>query len=66
MVEPRNGLFFLTIDFVKSQVNRAGYKTGLGSTPVVFDCKHMSGIDYSGSKVVVVFVYELNCFIPKT
>ena len=51
MVEPRNGLFFPSIDHVRSQVNKAGVGPAESNVMVVIDCKHFTGVDYTSTKV---------------
>lgn len=50
VVEPRDGLFFPSIDHVRAQVTKVGKGVAQGSVPVVVDCNHFTGVDYTAAK----------------
>ncbi|XP_069988281.1 sodium-independent sulfate anion transporter isoform X4 [Penaeus vannamei] len=50
LVEPRSGLFFPSIDHVRSVVSKAGRGMANGNLTVVVDCKHFVGVDFTAAK----------------
>ncbi|XP_037787000.1 sodium-independent sulfate anion transporter-like isoform X5 [Penaeus monodon] len=50
LVEPRSGLFFPSIDHVRSVVSKAGRGMASGNLTVVVDCKHFVGVDFTAAK----------------
>lgn len=51
-VAPRSGLFFPSVDHVRTQVTKTALLAANGTAPVVVDCSHFSGIDFTASKVL--------------
>ncbi|KAK3877558.1 hypothetical protein Pcinc_017744 [Petrolisthes cinctipes] len=49
-VAPRSGLFFPSVDHVRTQVTKTAITAANGRAPVVVDCSHFSGIDFTASK----------------
>ncbi|XP_045582275.2 sodium-independent sulfate anion transporter isoform X2 [Procambarus clarkii] len=50
VVEPTNGLFYPSVEYVRATVSKAGLTTGQGSLTVVVDCSHFTGIDFTAAK----------------
>ncbi|CAL4190537.1 unnamed protein product, partial [Meganyctiphanes norvegica] len=50
VVEPRSGLYFPSVDYVRSCITKAGLREGQGTIPIVVDCSHFTGSDYSSTK----------------
>ncbi|CAL4077811.1 unnamed protein product, partial [Meganyctiphanes norvegica] len=53
VVEPRSGLYFPSVDYVRSCITKAGLREGQGTIPIVVDCSHFTGSDYSSTKGVL-------------
>ncbi|KAK8753432.1 hypothetical protein OTU49_004486, partial [Cherax quadricarinatus] len=47
LVEPQSGLFFPSVDYVRTSVNKAGLTTASSRMTVVVDCGHFTGVDYT-------------------
>ncbi|KAG0712732.1 Sodium-independent sulfate anion transporter [Chionoecetes opilio] len=50
LVEPRSGLYFPSVDHLRSQVTKAGVGPAGNSVMVVVDCRHFTGVDYTATK----------------
>ncbi|XP_076057868.1 sodium-independent sulfate anion transporter-like isoform X2 [Oratosquilla oratoria] len=56
IVSPKSGFFFPSVDYMQSKVSKAGIVNGYGNIPVVLDCQHFTGIDYSAAKGIKAMV----------
>ncbi|XP_068214134.1 sodium-independent sulfate anion transporter-like isoform X2 [Palaemon carinicauda] len=52
LVEPHDGLFFPSVDHVRAQVSKVGCGMAQSRIPVVIDCSHFTGVDYTAAKGV--------------
>ncbi|KAK8753435.1 hypothetical protein OTU49_004486, partial [Cherax quadricarinatus] len=50
LVEPQSGLFFPSVDYVRTSVNKVGLTTASSRMTVVVDCGHFTGVDYTAVK----------------
>lgn len=55
MLTPDRCLIFPSVEFVRSVINKQGMKTTL---PVVVDCTHIYGADYTAAKVVATMIQD--------
>lgn len=51
MVTPGNSLYFPAVDFLRTKVDKIGVKDGYSQLPVVIDCRHILGADFTAAKV---------------
>ncbi|KAG8236978.1 hypothetical protein J437_LFUL017338, partial [Ladona fulva] len=47
---PDAGFYFPSAEYVRIQMGHIGVQDGLGTVPVVVNCKHIKGLDYSAAK----------------
>ncbi|KAJ8665258.1 hypothetical protein QAD02_006920 [Eretmocerus hayati] len=52
MLTPDRCLIFPSVDYVRNLVTKCGKRQGSESMPVVIDCTHIYGADYTAAKVV--------------
>ncbi|KAI5698472.1 hypothetical protein M8J75_007352 [Diaphorina citri] len=52
LVTPGNSLYFPAVDFIRTNVGRAGVKQGSSQLPVVVDCRYILGADFTAAKGV--------------
>lgn len=52
MLTPDRCLIFPSVDYVRNLVTKYGRRTAGESTPVVIDCTHIYGADYTAAKVI--------------
>lgn len=52
MLTPDRCLIFPSVDYVRNLVTKYSQRLGNGSTPVVIDCSHIYGADYTAAKVI--------------
>ncbi|XP_050537914.1 sodium-independent sulfate anion transporter-like [Daktulosphaira vitifoliae] len=50
MITPDRSLVFPSVEYVRAVVTKAGLRQGLSSIPVVIDCKHIQGADFTAAK----------------
>lgn len=55
MLTPDRCIIFPSVEFVRSVINKQGMKTTL---PVVVDCTHIYGADYTAAKVVATMIQD--------
>ncbi|XP_033214570.1 sodium-independent sulfate anion transporter [Belonocnema kinseyi] len=60
LVTPGNSLYFPAIDFIKQSVGHAGIKQGSSHIPVVVDCRHVLGADFTAAKGIAALINEFN------
>lgn len=51
VITPDRSLVFPSVEYVRAVVTKAGLKQGLSSIPVVIDCRHIQGADFTAAKV---------------
>jgi len=51
VITPDRSLVFPSVEYVRAVVSKAGLKQGLSSIPVVMDCRHIQGADFTAAKV---------------
>ncbi|VVC31758.1 Hypothetical protein CINCED_3A016532 [Cinara cedri] len=52
VITPDRSLVFPSVEYVRAVVTKAGLKQGLSSIPVVIDCRHIQGADFTAAKGV--------------
>ena len=52
MLTPDRCLIFPSVDYVRNLVTKCSRRKGSQSTPVVIDCTHIYGADYTAAKVI--------------
>ena len=52
---PGNSLYFPAVDFLRTKVGKIGVKDGYSRLPVVIDCRHILGADFTAAKVLIYF-----------
>ncbi|XP_050432630.1 sodium-independent sulfate anion transporter-like [Adelges cooleyi] len=52
VITPDRSLVFPSVEYVRSVVTKAGLKQGLSSIPVVIDCRHIQGADFTAANGV--------------
>ncbi|XP_022178519.1 sodium-independent sulfate anion transporter-like [Myzus persicae] len=52
VITPDRSLVFPSVEYVRAVVSKAGLKQGLSSIPVVMDCRHIQGADFTAAKGV--------------
>ncbi|XP_066949703.1 sodium-independent sulfate anion transporter-like isoform X7 [Macrobrachium rosenbergii] len=52
LVEPHDGLFFPSVDHIRAGVSKVGRGVAQSRIPVVIDCCHFTGVDYTAAKGV--------------
>lgn len=57
MLTPDRCLIFPSVDYVKKLVNKLGVKT---QVPVVIDCSHIYGADYTAATVIETLVADFS------
>uniref|UniRef100_A0A2S2R092 Sodium-independent sulfate anion transporter n=1 Tax=Sipha flava TaxID=143950 RepID=A0A2S2R092_9HEMI len=50
VITPDRSLVFPSVEYVRAVVSKAGLKQGLSSIPVVMDCRHIQGADFTAAK----------------
>lgn len=55
MITPDRCLIFPSVDYVRSLINKQGLQT---LVPVVLDCTHIYGADYTAAKVIETLVSD--------
>lgn len=59
-ITPGNSLYFPGIDFLRTSVGKAARKDGVYRTPVVVDCRHVGGADFTAARGVAALIQEFN------
>ncbi|XP_071444272.1 sodium-independent sulfate anion transporter-like [Hetaerina americana] len=49
MITPDTGSYFPAIEYIRSEVSRIGVSEGRGVQPLVINCEHFKGMDYSAA-----------------
>lgn len=57
VITPDRSLVFPSVEYVRAVVSKAGLKQGLSSIPVVMDCRHIQGADFTAAKVRALCAY---------
>lgn len=57
IITPDRCLFFPSVDFVRNLINKQGLMSQL---PVVLDCSHIYGADFTAAKVVDTLIKDFN------
>lgn len=57
MLTPDRCLIFPSVDYVKNLINKLGVKT---QVPIVLDCTHIYGADYTAAKVIETLVADFS------
>ncbi|XP_054285137.1 sodium-independent sulfate anion transporter-like [Macrosteles quadrilineatus] len=60
LVTPDNSLYFPAVDFMRSQVDRAGMRKGQGQLPVVVDCRYILGADFTAAKGIASLILDFS------
>lgn len=61
VITPDRSLVFPSVEYVRAVVTKAGLKQGLSSIPVVIDCRHIQGADFTAAKVNIAWhIVELH------
>lgn len=55
MCTPDRSIIFPSVEFVRHEIDKQGQKTHL---PVVLDCMHIFGADYTAAKVVALLIED--------
>lgn len=55
MLTPDRCLIFPSVDYVKNLINKLGVKA---QVPVILDCTHIYGADYTAAKVIETLVAD--------
>jgi len=63
VITPDRSLVFPSVEYVRAVVSKAGLKQGLSSIPVVMDCRHIQGADFTAAKVRASYAYYKPCYI---
>ncbi|KAL1130829.1 hypothetical protein AAG570_012070, partial [Ranatra chinensis] len=53
-VTPKIGLFFPTMDILSRLITEVALNEGMGVLPIVIDCTHFVGLDYTAAKVMYI------------
>lgn len=56
MITPGNSLYFPAVDFLRTKVGKIGVKDGYSQLPVVIDCRHILGADFTAAKVDIILL----------
>lgn len=59
-VTPGNSLYFPAVDFIRTNVGRAGVKQGSSELPVVVDCRYILGADFTAAKGVASLLLDFS------
>uniref|UniRef100_A0A8D8SWT0 Sodium-independent sulfate anion transporter n=1 Tax=Cacopsylla melanoneura TaxID=428564 RepID=A0A8D8SWT0_9HEMI len=59
-VTPGNSLYFPAVDFIRTNVGRAGVKQGSSQLPVVVDCRYILGADFTAAKGVSALILDFS------
>ncbi|KAG7210487.1 hypothetical protein KM043_012008 [Ampulex compressa] len=60
LIIPGNSLYFPAVDFIKESVGNAGIKEGSSQVPVIVDCSHVVGADFTAAKGIATLIDEFN------
>ncbi|XP_065213413.1 sodium-independent sulfate anion transporter [Planococcus citri] len=58
MVTPGNSLYFPAVDFLRTKVGKIGIKDGYSRLPVVIDCRHILGADFTAAKGIKCLIED--------
>lgn len=57
IITPDRCLFFPSVDFVRNLINKQGLITQM---PVVIDCSHIYGADFTAAKIIESLIQDFN------
>ncbi|XKL61562.1 hypothetical protein PGB90_008619 [Kerria lacca] len=58
MITPGNSLYFPAVDFLRTKVCKIGVKDGYSQLPVVIDCRHILGADFTAAKGIKCLIED--------
>ncbi|KAG8228714.1 hypothetical protein J437_LFUL009396 [Ladona fulva] len=58
LVTPDVGLYFPSIDLLRAELRKIGTNEGAGEIPIVLNCSHLKGIDFSAAKGLIDTLQE--------
>lgn len=62
MIIPGNSLYFPAVDFLRTKVCKISVKDDYSHLPVVIDCRHILGADFTAAKVRFTNIVSINLY----
>lgn len=59
LITPNNGLYFPAIDYLYREIMRIPKQEGYAKIPLVINCAHLKGLDYTAAKGLSLISSEI-------